>query len=73
MLVIAVLFSPAKWLDALDEDLAVGRVGVAEELHRFGNIVSQRHSVGVARLLGPAKFRLHVRRGKFEDLHGRFP
>jgi hypothetical protein len=32
--------SPAKRLNAFDKDFAMGRVGVAENLHHFGNVVS---------------------------------
>ena len=35
------------------EDFAVGQVCVAEEIHHFSNILRQRHSVGVGRLMGP--------------------
>jgi hypothetical protein len=42
-------------------------------LHHFSDIVGQRHGGGVGRLVGPTKLRLHVWRGKFENLHGRTP
>src|SRR5271170_2904462 len=71
--VILVVSGPAECFDALDKDLTAAPFWVAEVLHHFGNIVRQRHRVGVGRLMRPTKFRLHVRRDKFEDLHGRFP
>src|SRR5271156_753382 len=72
-IVILVHSGPAECFDALDQDFTAGQVLVVEELHHFGNIVRQRHSMRVGRLMGPTEFSLYIRRDKFEDLHGRFP
>src|SRR5271170_8271177 len=54
---------PSEPFDALDEYFTAGWTRIAQERHRFIDIVSQRHGIGVNGLGGSTKLRLHVGRG----------
>src|ERR1700722_15618115 len=71
-IVIRALSSLAKCFGALHNDLVARPLRALKNPHHFGNVIRERHSVRVGRLLRPTKFSLHVRRDKFEYLHGSF-
>ena len=49
-------FRPSERLDARSQDLAANWIRFAEDLHYFGDVFRQRHSVGVGRLVGHTEF-----------------
>jgi Major Facilitator Superfamily len=71
LIISAISFSPAKLLDALDEDFAVGIVALLEPLHDFRNVFVEGHRVRIPGLVGSGQLSLNIRWNELKHLNSR--
>jgi hypothetical protein len=53
LFVVLAFLGKAERLDAFNENFASRRIRIVDQLHHLGNVVCERHSVGIGRLLRP--------------------